>query len=306
MAFELRPGKSTRRELERAARKELRKARKTIAAHIPPAEEAIHDARKRVKKVRAILSVVREDGGRRLMKSTRRLRAVNRSLSCLRDADALIETLETLRRKRPTLFSQPVFARLRREMRVQKAQLLRRVTRDGTWEKTVDRLRKTEQESARWRTAHDAFHALAPGLRTAHRRARKAVARATSSGAATDYHEWRKTLKALWYELRLVGSGTAALARDIRALRSAERWLGDDHNLVVLCACLGKDVTVCPTELDVARLQQAVDTMQRGLRRLAVARTHSILAAKPRDYVARVERAWRARLKARRGRRTAA
>jgi CHAD domain-containing protein len=307
MAFELRPGKSTRRELERAARKELQKARKAITAHRPPGEEAIHDARKRVKKARAILLVVDEDHGRGLAKSAKRLRAVNRSLSCLRDADALIETVDMLRRKRPALFSEHVFARIRRELLLQKARMLRRVTRGRAWEKTVSRLRKAERQAASWRTEHDAFDALAPGLKTTHRRARKALARAKDSNAAADFHEWRKTLKVLWYELRLVGSGTPAIAGDIRALRSAERWLGDDHNLVVLCARLCKDTSVCRTELDVARIQRVVDTMQRGLHRSAIARTRSIFSVKPRDYVARVERAWLARQrKTRRAHRAAA
>ena len=100
---------------------------------------------------------------------------------------------------------------------------------------------------------------------------------------------------ALWYELRLVGHGSAAIARDIRALDSAETWLGDDHNLVVLSAQLSKDTSAGRSALDIRRLECAVEASQRRLRRQALARTRLIFAASSPDYLRRVERAWKAR-----------
>ena len=52
-----------------------------------------------MKKTRAILQVVGADNGRGLAKSAKRLRAINRRLSALRDADVMLETLHTLRIK---------------------------------------------------------------------------------------------------------------------------------------------------------------------------------------------------------------
>ena len=93
----------------------------------------------------------------------------------------------------------------------------------------------------------------------------------------------------------LVGRGSAAIGRDTRALDSAETWLGDDHNLVVLHAQLSKDTSVLRSALDMRRLERAVGASQRRLRRQAIARTRSIFAATSRDYVRRVKRAWKAR-----------
>jgi CHAD domain-containing protein len=298
MAFQLRPQKSTAQELRRLARKELGSAREALVRTDPPREESVHSARKSVKKVRAILRLIESDDGRGLSDNAERLRAVNRTLSRLRDAAAMIETFDKLRHDHPELFSEHVYARVRRQLVTRKHALSRAAGGDGSWRKAARELRRLRKDAKHWRPAHDGFAVLAPGIRKTHRRARKALARATEHGAAADFHDWRKEVKALWYELRLVGGGTAAIARDIRALHSAEVWLGDDHNLVVLCAELSKDPSVCRSPLDIQRLRCAVDTSQRRLRRKAIARTRLIFSTRPPDYVRRVERAWNARQKA--------
>jgi len=308
MAFELRPDKSTRRALARIAGRQLGAAGDRLGARANPSEDAIHEARRRVKKARAVLALIEADRGRGVAKSDKGLRAVNRRLSPVRDASAMIETLRKLHAQHPELFSEHVYARLRRRMSARMQDVMREAGRSGGWKQAGRTLRKLEKAARRWRTAHKGFAALAPGIRKTHRRARKALARARDTNAAADFHEWRKAVKALWYEVRLVGGGSPAIARDIRALRSAETWLGDDHNFVVLCGELGADPSVCRTVPDVDRLRSAVDAIQRRLRRQAIARTRSIFAAKPRAYVRRVERAWDARQRdrSRRSRRRAA
>jgi hypothetical protein len=224
---------------------------------------------------------------------------VNRTLSCLRDASAMIETLATLRTHHPDLFSEHGYARIRRRLEAGKRDAVAEAGRDAAWQHTASELRALRKLARDWRTRRDGFRAVAPGIRASHKRAAKVLAVAKDSGAAADFHAWRKEIKTLWYALRLVGGGSAAVARDIRALRSAERWLGDDHNLVVLCAALSKDPTVCRGPLDVQRLQCAVNATQHALRKKSIDRTRAIMSMRPRQYAARVERAWHVRRHAR-------
>jgi hypothetical protein len=298
MAFQLRPQESTPGELRRLARRALASARDELIQADPPREEGIHSARKSVKKARAILRLIEAGDGGGLSDGPERLRTVNRTLSRLRDADAIIETFDKLKHDHPELFSEHVYARVRRQLVSRRHSLVRAPGRDVPWTKAARQLGRLAKATKRWRPAHDGFDALAPGIRKTHRRARKNLARATHHGGAADFHEWRKELKTLWYELCLVGGGTAAIARDIRALHSAEAWLGDDHNLVVLCDELCKDISVCRSPFDIQRLRHAVDTSQRRLRRKAITRTRLIFSTKPRHYAQRVERAWNARQKA--------
>jgi CHAD domain-containing protein len=295
MAFELRPSEPPRRGLRRLARKELAAAREAIRAATPPSEEAVFTARKSLKKVRAVLQLIDADGGRGLGGAKSRLRKVNRTLSCVRDADALIQTLATLKAHQPKLFSEHRYARIRRGLVAGQRAALAGARHRDAWQEAAHHLRVLRASAQAWTTRHRGFSAMAPGIRDVARRARLALARAKETNVAADFHAWRKEMKALWYALRLVGGGTAAIGRDLRALQSAERWLGDDHNLVVLCATLAKDPNACRGPLQVARLQDAVNATQAMLRRKAIARTRTIFTIRPRDYATRVERAYRAR-----------
>lgn len=295
MAFQLKTDRAVAREVRRLARKELESARKALMRAPRPADEAIHDARKSVKKVRAILHLVETDGGHGLSGSRKRLRAVSRTLSDLRDAKAMIDTFETLVHEHSRLFDARTRARVRRRLASGKRAAARTAAADGSIAKAARLLRRLRRAAARWRPAHDGFKALAPGIRKAHRDARRTLARARRRNGDTEYHEWRKALKTQWYALRLVGGASAAVGRDIRALDSAETWLGDDHNLTVLCALLSADASVCKSPRDIERLGEAVNRSQTRLRRKAINRTRLVLSMGPDDYVRRVERAWRAR-----------
>jgi hypothetical protein len=59
MAFHIRPDESVTAGLRRVARKELASARDRLQNSKEPGEDAIHEARKSVKKVRAVADVVK-------------------------------------------------------------------------------------------------------------------------------------------------------------------------------------------------------------------------------------------------------
>ena len=93
--------------------------------------DAIHEARKRVKKVRAILELIDDDGGSGLAHSEKRLRIVNRTLSTLRDADAMLSILTKLRSRNPRLFSEHTFALVRRRLLAHKRQAMKSAERSA-------------------------------------------------------------------------------------------------------------------------------------------------------------------------------
>jgi hypothetical protein len=293
MAFRLRPAESVSQGLRRLAAKELRSARDELRRTTPPRDVAILEARKSVKKVRAIVQLIKDDDGR-LAGGLKRLRTINRRLSELRDADAVVGILATLRSRNPRLFSEHTFARVRRHLLARKQAAMEAAERDGTWKKVGKELRKLRRAAKRWRPTHRGFAALAPGIRVSHQRGRKALARARKRHRASDFHEWRKQIKALWYELRLVEGRTQSIRRDVRALHLAATWLGDDHNVTVLCAELSKRPSICGGPEDLVRLRLAADRYQRDLRKKSIHGAQRIYVRAPGDYQRGVKRAWKA------------
>jgi len=111
--------------------------------------------------------------------------------------------------------------------------------------------------------------------------------------SADDFHRLRKQIKTLWYELRLVEPASPRIARDVRALHRAETWLGDDHNVVVLCASLSNDDSAGALPLNVRRLQAAADRYHAQARKKAVEAVRRIYRRKSRPYVRDLKRVWK-------------
>jgi CHAD domain-containing protein len=293
MAFRLHPSESIPAGLRRLARKELRSITEHLDGATPPREDAIHEARKSVKKVRALAQVVEADKGRGTGKSAKRLQAVNRRLSGLRDADAMLEILNKLRSHERRILDEHAFARVRRSLLSHKRSVMKTANHKREWRQVLKRVRRIRRDARHWKPAHRRFGTLAAGIRVAYRRGRKAMARAQQRQRAVDFHEWRKEMKALWYELRLLEESSPRIRRDVSALHRAETWLGDEHNVVVLCAELSKDGSLCDGKIDVDRVRLAGDRYQSELRTKALESAKRVYARTPRNYVNAIRRQWK-------------
>ena len=119
------------------------------------------------------------------------------------------------------------------------------------------------------------------------------MAHARKSQRAADFHEWRKQIKALWYELRLVERSGPRIRRDVKSLHRAEAWLGSEHNVVVLCDELSKDVPQGDSRIDLDRVRLVGDRYQCELRTKALASTKRIYERAPREYANSVRGEWK-------------
>jgi len=202
-------------------------------------------------------------------------------------------TLNELRRRDPRLFSEHTFARLRRELSARKDKAMAAVERDEGWKRLDRDLGALRESVKRWRANHRGFRALGPALRARHRAGRRALQRAEKHQDAESFHEWRKELKALWYELRLLEAGGGIIKRHVAALHRAEAWLGDEHNVEILCAELTRDASICSGPFDIHRLTAAANRFQCELRSKALSIALPIYARRSREYVGVIERAWK-------------
>jgi CHAD domain-containing protein len=305
MAFHIRPDESIAHGLRRLARKELESARDGLQRSQKPSDETIHDARKRVKKVRALAEVVKNDKGRGLSGARKRLRAVNRILSQSRDADVMNETLSKLLDRQPRLLSEHTQARLRLQLSSYRDAVAQGADREDAWDEVVDELRKVRSRVKRWSPAHQRFKGLARSLRATHKRGRQAMARALEGRRAADFHEWRKEMKAFWYQLRMLEEAGPAIQADVKRLDEAESSLGDDHNVVVLCAHISSTRSCALDWSELQRLSKHAEGYQERLRRKAITGAGTIYKTRSRAYVRRVERAWKDWIRQTRARRAA-
>lgn len=285
MAFELNHDEPVGDGLSRVAKKTLSKGIDALAEGQPV--EAVHDARKTVKKLRAIVSLV--DGTARHLRPVKKsLRRVARRLSPLRDAHAIAETCRRLVGKSPTNL-QPTLRAIARSLAARARQLERDAFHDELREDTRRKLRRAKRALRRTHLDRVSDAAAAAGVKRAYRRARRALREARASGNPVDFHQWRKEVKTLWYHARLLGAQWH-MQESIESLGHIEEWLGEDHNVAILRERLARHRQWRVPAL-LTGIEESCERYQAELRRQAVAVGEQFFAEPPGAFVRHVRAA---------------
>jgi CHAD domain-containing protein len=189
--------------------------------------EAVHDARKRLKKARALLRLSRPALRRREFRAANRsLRDQARALSGTRDADVLVQTVDALAERFAGQLPKARFDAVRAAVDTRSA---------PTGELPADELHSLAAAAESWAVDDADPDTLERGVVKTYRRGRKALAAADADPTAENLHAWRKRVKDLWYQQRLLEQAWPGLLKAQAAeAKALSKLLGDDHDLVVL------------------------------------------------------------------------
>ncbi len=242
-------------------------------------EEAVHEARKDMKKLRAELRMARDELGDDVYRSENQcFREAARKLSGVRDADVMLGTLAGL---------DGSYRELRRALKEHR----RRADRADASEEVIAVLEQAHARVDEWPLERDDFAALEGGLRRIYRRGRRAW-RAVEEEPTTEHlHEWRKREKDLWYHLTLLRETWPPLLRTAadEAHELSDR-LGDDHDLAVL-----REWAYEHADGDALQgLDEAVESRRAELQAEALDLGRRLYAERPRAFVERVRGYWEA------------
>jgi len=201
--------------------------------------EAIHDARKALKRTRSALRLVQSGPGRSVARQEdRHVRDCGRALSGTRDADVMAATVEALGERYAGQMAASTFASVRDRLAVRgdgvRAGLEPLVLGEAeTLRAVAERLAQWPVEDVTWR------HVLA-GVERSYARGRKDFSRARRDPTVENLHEWRKRVKDLDFQQRLLHDAwPQVLSAHAREAHRLSELLGEDHDLAVLEALLG-------------------------------------------------------------------
>src|SRR3982074_2226408 len=126
MSYGLRPDEKLSDGIRRIARNQIRAIRKELGPKRPQGQGgSIHEIRKRVKKLRALLRLVRSGPGQKnLREENRNFRGIARVLSPRRDVEVQLKTLDKLQRRRGRAATANDFYVLRRDLLERRGELL--------------------------------------------------------------------------------------------------------------------------------------------------------------------------------------
>ena len=299
-SFALKPGKSIRRELKRIARKELGRASERLL-HDHRDDDDVHESRKSVKKVEALARLLEQIGFAPPRKNVKRLHATRRVLSRLRDADAIIETFDHLRSRFADRIPEHTSAMIRSRLTRRKSKMTRRAQAGaGSLARAGKTLRKIRRSVKRWAAPPIDLSELPRVLGRSFRASRKAMRRAQTRGQAQDFHDWRKRVKNLWYQLRLAERLVSGLSTQIEEYRELETALGEEHNLVVLRTKLTRDRGLRRIKSQMDNLTAISTALQQELQRTAVVLGMRLHKISPKEFAKGLRRRLRPKGTARR------
>ena len=256
--------------------------------------EAVHEARKDMKKIRSVVRLVRDAlGEEAYRRENDHYRDIGRTLSSFRDAEVMVQTLETLQGR-----FEPARERFRR-LREQLEADLGRGRDDGSLEQAMARaggaLEQGRARTESWPLSGDDWKLIEPGLRRSYRRGRKRLRAVEEEPSVVNLHEWRKRVKDLWYQLRLIRDAEPAL---IGALAEhahlLSEHLGDDHDLALLREEAGARGDAFAEAGDQRLLFELIDQRRGELRFAATALGERIYTERPKQFTKALAARWRA------------
>lgn len=256
-------------------------------------DEAIHEARKSVKKIRGALRLVQPDLGATYRKENQRLGELGRKLSEFRDAAAIIETFDSVIQKHKDGLQNNTLGSLRRGLEKSKDETEENSDIDKVVKGAIATLGGFRKRVNTWPLKTDGFRAIAPGLTARFRRGRKIMAMAQKDARPENYHEWRKRVKDHWYHIRLLENiWTEVMQAHEASLKNLETWLGDDHNLVVLRDKLANKPEDYGDEQDIRLFLALADQYQKELREKAISLGQRVYEEKPRQFTRNIAKLW--------------
>jgi CHAD domain-containing protein len=255
-------------------------------------DTAIHDARRCLKRLRALMQLLRpllEEAVYR--REAERLAGIGRLFSGARDLHVMRQTVANLERqfgplaggapqRLKTLLANPTPASANTDHA------------DGR-RQALARLKQCKTFFAGGGVAGVTFDHVAQGLEHSYSKARRAFRKAYREGEDDVFHAWRKAVQQHWRHMLLVsGAWPEALSARAHAAKDLSQVLGEDHDLSVLLSFVSTHASPAVTADDRAALAALARSAQALLRTKAKPRGARLFAEPAADLTERVWQYW--------------
>jgi CHAD domain-containing protein len=302
-----------RRTIPRLARERVDRVLKSLSEKPQPGAESIHEARKTLKSLRALLQLARGSIDAEVRRRENIFfRDAGRLLSPLRDPQALLEALDYFSKER----NDTGFSRLKQDSIpafIEKIQgeIEKRLV-DGLPQKEVRKLmrelRVVKNRAGLWfeavppGTANEWETFVGIGLRRTYRKAKNLVWQFEVMGHETGddntWHELRKSAKALGYQLRLLKPiWPKMMNASVDEIDQLTDRLGDANDLAILRAKILNEPYDPSENQEFAEIRriflQMLDRRKENLQSEAFKLAKLVYAEKPGQFERRLAAYWR-------------
>jgi CHAD domain-containing protein len=248
---------------------------------------AVHHVRKEIKKLRSILRLIRQEIGKnKYGEHTQALRRAANLLTHFRDAQVKLNAFDGLvqhfKRKLPTRPFPEIKMAWQKNCRAEERKLAQAIVPlKGILVTSRERFDDLKIEAKGWK-------AIAPGLKKVYGRGRDFFETTRQRPVPENFHEWRKRVKNLWHQLRLLCPvQPRSLRKRIDHLEKLGNLLGDDHDLFMLNEFVASECG------NVQAFEDLILSRQEKLRSTALKIGGRFYREKPGRFCRRIEDYWK-------------
>jgi CHAD domain-containing protein len=296
MGYAFEAGETVSEAVHRIADEQVERAVSTLAeATEPDYETAVHDCRKRAKKLRGLIRLVRPALGGAYAPANELFRDAGRELSAARDAHAAVATFDHLVAASADQLPEDGLGPVRSGLAALAEAASDAEGQRARAESATELFRAGRAQVARAELDAKGWAAVGPGLERTYRAGRRGLAGVTGDGPSDPavMHEWRKRTKDSWYHVRLLHAAAPSILDHLddrfHALSDA---LGDAHDLVVICERLRQTPERFGGQGPVGAACELAEARRADLEQRAARLGARLYAEKPKSYARRMGRYW--------------
>jgi CHAD domain-containing protein len=295
MPYRLKRKESVARAVRRIAAEQVDRAIAELTDPRMDRDTAVHQARKRFKKIRALLRLVRPALGKTYAAENAWFRDAGGRLAAARDAAVMVETLDALIAASREKSARSLAAVRRRLVARRDAPAASTTVTAADAERMAADLAGAKTRIAAWRLSSRGFAAVGPGLSKTYARGRGALARVARNPTDENLHDLRKRIRYLQYHVRLLRNASPTAMDGMgTALHDLADLLGADHDLAVLEATVRAAPAKFGPRRQVRALLDLAAARRKALLDEALPLARRAYAEKPGRFVGRVEACWKA------------
>src|SRR6266850_1390863 len=294
MSYRLKQHETISDGIKRIVIEQIDKAIDRLESQRGSHDEAIHDARVCFKKIRTVLRLVQTEFDADIFRQENICyRDAGRRLSAIRDTAALHETFDKLTSRFANQLAPNAFAGLRQ--RLKQSSTARRLEKKKIMLEVARTIRTARRRVEHWPIHQDGFSALGQGVKRIYKQGRQSFANATEQPSVENCHEWRKDVKYLWYQIRLLKPiWPTMLERLSDELERLGEYLSDDHDLSLLRQRMLEPLELPGDRTDLEALTALIDQRRGELQVEAKRLGERVYAEKPRAFAGRLQVYWQA------------
>lgn len=293
MAFRFKLAEPFEEGVRRIAREQIERAQSQLKGS-GDAVVAVHETRKSLKRLRALVRLVRPALGERAFREENaKLREIGAGLSSTRDRHVLLETIMKLEAS-SNLAHNGLGQAVRKALHLTNGKESPAVEA-AAMKQAHGRLGVAKKRFAQLRLEGKGFDIVGPGLEASYRRARRAFHRAYAEPSDETFHEWRKGSQQHWRHMALFSRAwQGCVDARVAEARTLSQLLGDDHDLALLIGFVHSERASELGAAHVTAIEKLARHRQKELRTIAHPRGIRLFAEGAKSLRHRISAYWEA------------